>query len=78
MPIDDRDYYLDLLFYHRKLRRLIAIDLKLGKFEAADRAVDRIESPKLLQSAISACFRRYPTLRRPAAGSMLSIRGTVP
>ena len=27
MPIDDRDYYLDLLFYHRKLRRLIAIDL---------------------------------------------------
>jgi predicted nuclease of restriction endonuclease-like (RecB) superfamily len=37
MPIDDRDYYLDLLFYHRKLRRLIAIDLKLGKFEAADK-----------------------------------------
>jgi predicted nuclease of restriction endonuclease-like (RecB) superfamily len=35
--IDDRDYYLDLLFYHRKLRRLIAIDLKLGKFEAADK-----------------------------------------
>ena len=37
MQIDDRDYYLDLLFYHRKLRRLIAIDLKLGKFEAADK-----------------------------------------
>ena len=37
MPIDDRDYYLDLLFYHRKLRRLIAVDLKLGKFEAADK-----------------------------------------
>jgi predicted nuclease of restriction endonuclease-like (RecB) superfamily len=37
MTIDDRDYYLDLLFYHRKLRRLIAIDLKLGKFEAADK-----------------------------------------
>src|ERR1039458_2100919 len=37
MQVDDRDYYLDLLFYHRKLRRLIANDLKLGKFEAADK-----------------------------------------
>jgi predicted nuclease of restriction endonuclease-like (RecB) superfamily len=37
MQIDDRDYYLDLLFYHRKLRRLIAIDLKIGQFEAADK-----------------------------------------
>jgi predicted nuclease of restriction endonuclease-like (RecB) superfamily len=30
MQVDDRDYYLDLLFYHRKLRRFIAINLKLG------------------------------------------------
>lgn len=28
-----QDYYLDLLFYHRKLRRLIAIDLKIGEFK---------------------------------------------
>ena len=28
------DFYLDLLFYHRKLHRLIAIDLKLGRFKA--------------------------------------------
>jgi predicted nuclease of restriction endonuclease-like (RecB) superfamily len=33
ITIDDTDYYIDLLFYHRKLRRLVAIDLKLGKFE---------------------------------------------
>jgi predicted nuclease of restriction endonuclease-like (RecB) superfamily len=33
ITIGDTDYYIDLLFYHRKLRRLIAIDLKLGKFE---------------------------------------------
>ena len=26
MQIDNRDYYLDLLFYHRKLRRLVAIE----------------------------------------------------
>lgn len=37
MQIDARDYYLDLLFYHRKLRRLVAIDLKIGDFEAADK-----------------------------------------
>jgi predicted nuclease of restriction endonuclease-like (RecB) superfamily len=35
--IDGRDFYLDLLFYHRKLLRLVAIDLKLGAFEAADK-----------------------------------------
>lgn len=35
MVIDARDFYLDLLFYHRKLRRLVAIELKLGPFEAA-------------------------------------------
>jgi predicted nuclease of restriction endonuclease-like (RecB) superfamily len=35
MIIDNEDYYLDLLFYHRKLKRLIAIELKLGKFKAA-------------------------------------------
>jgi len=34
MIIDSEDYYLDLLFYHRKLKRLVAIELKLGKFQA--------------------------------------------
>ena len=33
MSIDSVDYYLDLLFYHRNLSRLVAIDLKLGKFK---------------------------------------------
>lgn len=35
MMIDDRDYYLDLLFMHRRLHCLVAIELKLGEFEAA-------------------------------------------
>lgn len=35
MIIDGEDFHLDLLFYHRKLKRLIAIDLKLDKFKAA-------------------------------------------
>lgn len=34
MIIDGVDFRLDLLFYHRKLKRLVAIDLKLGKFKA--------------------------------------------
>ena len=34
IQIDSDDFYLDLLFYHRRLRRLIAIELKLGDFKA--------------------------------------------
>jgi predicted nuclease of restriction endonuclease-like (RecB) superfamily len=37
MRIDDTDYFLDLLFFHRGLRCLVAIDLKLGTFSAADK-----------------------------------------
>ena len=37
MMIDHKDFYLDLLFYHRKLRRLIAIELKLETFSATDK-----------------------------------------
>lgn len=35
IPVDGVDYHLDLLFYHRGLRRLVAVDLKLGKFKPA-------------------------------------------
>jgi predicted nuclease of restriction endonuclease-like (RecB) superfamily len=34
MIIDSKDFYLDLLFYHRKLKRLVAIELKIGAFKA--------------------------------------------
>ncbi|WP_231636846.1 MULTISPECIES: PDDEXK nuclease domain-containing protein [Planktothricoides] len=34
LQIDGDDFYLDLLFYNRKLKRLVALDLKLGSFEA--------------------------------------------
>jgi len=34
ISVDSEDYYLDLLFYHRRLRRLVAIELKLDKFRA--------------------------------------------
>ncbi len=35
MTIDNTDFYLDLLFYNRKLKRLVAIELKIGKFKPA-------------------------------------------
>lgn len=35
ITIDHTDYYIDLLFYHRRLKCLVVIDLKLGDFEAA-------------------------------------------
>jgi predicted nuclease of restriction endonuclease-like (RecB) superfamily len=34
IQIDDDDFYIDLLFYNRKLKRLFAIDLKVGRFKA--------------------------------------------
>jgi len=36
ITLDGEDHYIDLLFYHRKLQRLVAIELKIGEFKAAD------------------------------------------
>ncbi|AYN20478.1 PDDEXK nuclease domain-containing protein [Alcaligenes aquatilis] len=35
IQIDNEDFHLDLLFYNRKLRRLVAVELKVGEFKAA-------------------------------------------
>jgi len=37
MIIGGRDYSLDLLFYNRELRRLVAVELKVRKFEPQDK-----------------------------------------
>ena len=34
MIIDGEDFYLDLLFFHRILKRLVAVELKIEKFQA--------------------------------------------
>ncbi len=36
ITVDGDDFYIDLLLYHRKLRRLVVVELKLGKFMPAD------------------------------------------
>ena len=33
IQVDQDDFYIDLLFYNRKLKRLVAIDLKLSSFK---------------------------------------------
>jgi predicted nuclease of restriction endonuclease-like (RecB) superfamily len=33
LDVTDDDYYIDLLLFHRRLRCLIAIDLKIGEFK---------------------------------------------
>jgi hypothetical protein len=40
MIIDGEDFYLDLLSYHRILKRLVAVELKLGKFQARDKGLN--------------------------------------
>jgi hypothetical protein len=36
VTLDGDDYYLDLLIFHRPMRRLVAIELKIGDFKPAD------------------------------------------
>ena len=33
VTIDRKDYKIDFLFFHRKLRRLVVVELKIGEFE---------------------------------------------
>ena len=36
ITLDSDDYYIDLLFFHRRMRRLVVIELKIGEFKPAD------------------------------------------
>lgn len=36
ITLDGDDYYIDLLFFHRRLRRLVVVELKLDEFKPAD------------------------------------------
>ena len=33
LAVDDKEYFIDLLLYHRRLKCLVAIDLKIGEFQ---------------------------------------------
>ena len=34
--VNGDEFFIDLLLYHRKLRSMVAIELKIGKFDPAD------------------------------------------
>ncbi len=34
ITLDDDDFYIDLVFYHRRLKCFVIIELKIGKFKA--------------------------------------------
>lgn len=36
ITLDGDDYYIDLLFFHRRMRRLVVVELKIGEFKPAD------------------------------------------
>lgn len=64
MTVDGKDFYLDLLFYHRHLRRLVAIDLKIGPFEPGHKGqmelylrwLDKYERAKAKRRQLACCF----------------------
>ena len=33
LEVDDKEYFIDLLLYHRRLKCLVAVELKIGEFE---------------------------------------------
>jgi len=50
IQIDDEDFYIDLLLYNRKLKRLVAVDFKLGSFRAEYKGPDGAVSALALQA----------------------------
>lgn len=59
MVIDGEDFKLDLLFYHRKLKRLVLIDLKLGKFKAAYKAQMELYLRWMEKNEIAAMVKKH-------------------
>jgi len=55
MMIGNEDFYLDLLFYPRKLHRLIAVELKIGRFKAAYKGQMELYLRWLEQNEKEAC-----------------------
>ena len=78
LEIGDDDFYLDLLFYHFKLRRFIVIELKARKFESGDgeqlgtymTAVDRLLRPRILPNELQASLPSIEEIEAELAGDV--------
>jgi predicted nuclease of restriction endonuclease-like (RecB) superfamily len=72
LQIDNDDYSIDLLFYNRRLRRLVVIELKLGEFKASDKCQVELYLRWLAKHELCRRTRRWlamgELMHRPAAG----------
>ena len=65
MIIDGEDFYLDLLFYHRRLHRLIAIDLKSRWSQAKNHPLVSCSVQKVVRNRLNCCNSTSQALRLP-------------
>ena len=67
LEIGGQDWYVDLLFYHRRLRCLVAVDLKIGAFQPEHAgkmnfylaALDGAEGPSVRKRTVAYCTQCY-------------------
>lgn len=52
MIIDGEDFYLDLLFYHRRLKRLAAVELKIDRCKAGFKGQMELPPKELLENKL--------------------------
>jgi predicted nuclease of restriction endonuclease-like (RecB) superfamily len=72
MILDGEDIVLDLLFYHRVLKRLVAVELKLGRFKAEHfgqmalylKWLDRYERQKAKKRLLELFFAQWLIVKR--------------
>jgi hypothetical protein len=86
IQIDDEDFHLDLLFYNRKLRRLVAVELKIGEFKAAYKGqmelylrwLDKHEREPEEASPLGSSFAPARSASRSSCWSWTSPASTLP
>ena len=66
ITLDGDDYYIDLLFFHRRMRRLVAVELKIGDFKTRDTSRAPTASDRCRTAP--ACAGTQPGLRSFVAG----------
>jgi len=61
ITLDGDDYYIDLLFFHRRMRRLVAVELKIGDFKPGDSTPD----PGIMRPSTTISIRKSICYRQP-------------
>jgi len=72
IPIDDEDFHLGLLFHNCKLRRLMAVELKIGEFKSAYKGQMELYRRRLVRCRASGCSRRRSGRACGSSSAMVS------